>query len=129
MKKLFYLLLLAVMPLFFASCSDDDDSVIIDSPIVGTWYVNNYYLGIKSEITFHSNGKVESKETWNNQTYTDKGSYRVEDEKETDSGIVGTVYISWPEEEVICAYIIYDDGEKLTWTMYGEEGYTTWKRK
>lgn len=125
MKKLFYLLVLAAMPLFVTSCSDDDDSVTIDSPIVGTWYT----LGIEDEITFHSNGNVESKTTQSNRTYTDEGSYRVENEEETNSGVGGVVYISWSEQDVVCFYVINENGEKMTWQMEGESRYTTWRRK
>lgn len=126
MKKLFYLLLLA-LPVFITSCSNDEDKDTgISSFIIGSWYISSKYS--YDEITFYDNGIVKSVCSYgDNNTFYDNGSFRVEITQTDDSGEKGVVYIKWAEEECVCDYFVIEN--ELVWQMRGEESTSYWKRK
>lgn len=78
MKKLVYLLIVAMMPMCFAACGGDDDNnggshEGHDSRLVGTWYDESY--SIKSGFIFESNGTCYYSE-WGDRETPDWGNAR-----------------------------------------------------
>lgn len=59
MKKIFYLMLLAIMPVFFISCSNEDDGI---NQLVGTWQYSDEHYSFKITIGADGNGSWEEME-------------------------------------------------------------------
>lgn len=113
-------MLAMILPMvFFSACSDDDD-VTIDSPVVGTWVTSNRLLGIMETMTLNSNGTVTSREEYNDEVYTDKGKYTVDED-----AII--IYWKGDDEPVILHFSI--NGNTMRTYMEGEIGYTDWTRQ
>lgn len=79
MKKIFYLMLLAIMPVCFISCSNEDDGI---NQLVGTWQYSYEDYSFKITIGADGNGSWEEKEYGSStKIYFGKISIKEEDGK------------------------------------------------
>lgn len=140
MKKLFYLLLLA-MPFFYTSCEKENEpgnGTTQNSAIVGTWTSTEYDLDgdkVTREITFKKDGTFSMEFKWSSgDKGSSKGKYSYNKEDE-----LLAITVTWDSEDgYYDASDIYTEycnctikGKTMTWRYNdGGSSYTiTFKKK